>query len=527
MKYLQFLKYLLVIITVNTSWKGECVSISKVTIFQDRAYVLRQLEKILDPGIHQLEFDNIPDTVNLDEVKVTVNQIENFEILGIGQEAILLAKYGNEKLNNLISQEKKIQQEIDNIFLEGDKIIKQDNNLQRLLQHYKESFAWNLNNAIWTADSFFKFMTLITSQNNKLYKIWGDLAVQLRAKQKQKDDISAQIITLRQDSQKSYLKIKVAIKAVAKGKLILGLQYLVTAVQWSPIYDLRASTRSSTAAIEMFARITQNTGENWENVQLMINQNPAPLKTSVPQLAPNYLGYQEVEAVQTSADNIMEDNVSIDAGKEDYLGESGESSLVLELPGLHTIKSNGASSRVLLGKKSLSYQEILELNGQHQNYVYHLGDFKNPFAFGLLAGKWSVYLDQQLVNQTSLPYIPVGKNFYLNLGIEYGIYVQRQVFDHSKEQGMIEKEVLNQRDINFKIKNNTSFPQSIRVLEQVPISQLQKVKVSWEESLAKFLPLPDFEGWYYSQLEVPKGGEQSFAFKVKVVAPSNFQFQFP
>ncbi|MDD2288278.1 MAG: DUF4139 domain-containing protein, partial [Bacteroidales bacterium] len=77
----------------------------------------------------------------------------------------------------------------------------------------------------------------------------------------------------------------------------LKYNYLVNNVSWQPVYDLKFTSTKSPARFVLKANITQNTGENWNDVNLIFSTEQPNLRKTLGVLYPYYL--QEYSPTRT------------------------------------------------------------------------------------------------------------------------------------------------------------------------------------------------------------------------------------
>src|SRR5205085_12519788 len=71
----------------------------------------------------------------------------------------------------------------------------------------------------------------------------------------------------------------------------VNLSYFARNASWKPSYDLRAKDIKGQVSLLYKASVTQNTGENWENVHVMLSTGNPTLGGNKPELVPWYLSF--------------------------------------------------------------------------------------------------------------------------------------------------------------------------------------------------------------------------------------------
>ena len=65
--------------------------------------------------------------------------------------------------------------------------------------------------------------------------------------------------------------LTVGIETAGTGEFELEVSYVVNRASWKPLYDIRVDSKSKSVNLGYLAQITQNTGEDWTNVNLTLS----------------------------------------------------------------------------------------------------------------------------------------------------------------------------------------------------------------------------------------------------------------
>ena len=72
----------------------------------------------------------------------------------------------------------------------------------------------------------------------------------------------------------------------------LDIEYFVSGCGWEPNYNLRAQDLSGKITMEYKAKVFNDTGNDWENVDMVLSTGNPNLSATFPELSPWYLNYQ-------------------------------------------------------------------------------------------------------------------------------------------------------------------------------------------------------------------------------------------
>ncbi|KXN91234.1 hypothetical protein AN958_01756 [Leucoagaricus sp. SymC.cos] len=93
---------------------------------------------------------------------------------------------------------------------------------------------------------------------------------------------------------------EIGVFADRRGEVILVLKYVVVGATWDAVYDARVNTQTKEEALELIyqAKIGQNTGENWDDVPILLETNTPTLNVNL-----STLPLQRLEALEKTTDS--------------------------------------------------------------------------------------------------------------------------------------------------------------------------------------------------------------------------------
>lgn len=115
----------------------------------------------------------------------------------------------------------------------------------------------------------------VLAQNNKLTELNEELA-----------KVRAQVQQLRAQAPRPTSEVVVEVSSSAATSASFALEYFVPNATWTPAYDLRATGVGKPVQLLMKAQVTNNTGEDWEQVALSLSSGNPTLGGVMPTLQP-------------------------------------------------------------------------------------------------------------------------------------------------------------------------------------------------------------------------------------------------
>jgi len=310
------------------------------------------------------------------------------------------------------------------------------------------------------------------------------------------------------------------------------LNYLVDAASWQPQYKLRAGkTAKDPVQVEYLAGLTQHTGEDWDNVNLVLSTAQPMLNAAPPELQslqvtvvhkastpvvrqPDIMELEDQvrslrnkaqkdfnEKKQSSGVGLFNTAAALDQSWEllnpDQAVQRGCALAVREGPTVtYAIKSklvlpSRADEQVLeIARLDLTadwYYKAVPLLTTH---VYRLADLVNRSNHVLLPGDATMYLGSDFVGQMSLPLVAIGQQFTAGFGVDPQLQVNRQMIDrsHTTQGG---NQLLR---YEFRTLINSYKPEQVKlqVWDRLPFSETDAVNVTLSKTLPELSKDPAY-----------------------------------
>lgn len=257
-------------------------SIKQVTVFLEGAQVTRQATVPLKSGITTLTLTGISPAIQEQSIQVEapsvkilsvsfrVNFLEEFK----KPEKIAALEHERKRLTALITQEAstlEVYKEEENILKTNKSIGGTDKGVEiaelKIAMDYFRQRLLDIKHQILQTD------INIRKYNEEIEKIDAQLRELSALKSQPTGEITIKVSS--KTSQQAYLNVK----------------YVVNEARWFPSYDIRAINIKSPVSITYKANVSQQSGEDWDNVELTISSgNPSQVGTK-PTIRPWLLGF--------------------------------------------------------------------------------------------------------------------------------------------------------------------------------------------------------------------------------------------
>lgn len=537
--------------------KTDGAAITQVTVYADRAEVVRTFKGRLEAGEQTLVFDRLPGTTRLDQLRVEGRGA--FTLVDIRPETIQTKEVANAQVRALqdalkaqdLRQQALNQTEARLTFQKSAL----DKMLARLTTAGKESANPEMDPLKWAA-----FLDFQDKQLAEVDRQLLSLQADREAVRAEVDRLNRELGALRGNERRSRLRAKVNLDVRQAGEVEVNLSYLVRGPSWSPSYDMRADTKAKTLEVTYRAEVRQATGEDWQGVSLRLSTAQPGLAGREPKMDPWFLTKAEAVAfagtvtgglvVNGRADNRFQmfNEVQLMGNSMTISGVAGGGTLKrMEAMDERraSVQAGGTAATFVIDRKSdiLADNKPAQVTVMRESFpayfrhtcvpklspfVYLKTKAVNKTGFTFLPGPTAVFLDGAFVAQANLDLVPSGQDFWTYLGVDQGVSVERKVLARREETtGVFGKKTLRTVfDQVFKLKNGKATDIELVLWDQVPASNHEDIKVVFEEPRYEKdtddlkLNESKFLEW---RLPLKAGAKQDLPFRFAVERPEDIQ----
>jgi uncharacterized protein (TIGR02231 family) len=496
----------------------------KIIVYTKGAQVHRNASVSLNAGQNKIVFSGLENCINSNAIQASGNG--NFVITDIQY----LVNYP--ELDNVKSQGdykyKKLIKTINDSLQEVNFIIEELNIKTEALTTEKGVLLnYGLYKGLSKKDSLNFLKDGLTFLREKLYNINFELLKIKRNKDKlenllqQLNDRMTNVVSelnntngLKDEDKVDY-RIVVNVIAEQATQATVNLNYYISLAGWSLAYDLRASSNESNIKLTYKALIQQQSGNDWNNVKLVLSTANPNQNYVIPTLNPWYIGYnQPIKYKDKKQHNYnygggpagsvqLESLSSVPESKSDAYDASYYTSVSenlieteYEIKLNYNIPSDNkqhyAAIMVKDLKSLLRYKAIPKLNS-HVYLTALLPDWEDAITMNGLA---SIYYDGTFIGQTNLAPSGTDDTLQLSLGIDKNLAVKRVKVKDKCNQKFLDNDVVHTFVYEIQVKNNRNSKIEIEILDQIPLAQNKQVAVEYKElSGAKFDDVTGIVSW--------------------------------
>lgn len=526
------------------SWQKIIQSqIGSVTVYSDKALVTRQGKVSFTGTERELVIPALPVTLEPESVRVAGQGTVEVRLLAVSCDRIFTTEPVGERIAQLNRQIQQLETEKRYLQAQVDALNLQSQFIAGLREKTEETFAQSLSRKNLSLSETLDFLNFLGSQ-------YSEYAIASIDCQSQQQELDKQIQALRNTLQsvqtphaKESFNLIVSIEVTAAGEFDLEVSYMVNRASWTPLYDLRLDSATKTVNLSYLAEVTQNTGEDWQNVNLTLSTAKPGLGTLPPKLNPWYvdvfippvpgfarrkLASPSLPAIAPMAAQTAEEMLPApeDEAEDDLMAATNVVAEVAKAGSIVTFKLNSGGNIPSDGTphKTTIFQDDYPCDFHYVamprlvSFAYLAASVKNnPQGATLLAGKANIFRDNIFVGKTNLENIAPGQEFELNLGIDEGLKIERDLVERLVDKKLIGNQRRTTYTYRLIITNLLPQETHLRLTEQLPVSRNEQIKIRLIRSSPQ-IPLGEM-GILEWRLTIPPTGRQEVVYQFTVEHP--------
>jgi hypothetical protein len=256
--------------------------VTDVTVYQGQALVTRQVEVAEAEGLLEVVVTNLPEFVlpgslfAEPEGEVQVRSVR-YRVRPVEGDV-------REEVQELDAQIQETDDQIAAVHQERDLLQQRRDYLNQLGQFAAATGQVELKSGVLNADTLKDLTRFQFDEREAIARRELELAKEERAHNKARDLLVRQRETITAGSSRTVREAVVFINAPQAGAVKLHLSYLVGNASWSPSYNFRATEARDQVTVEYNASIQQMSGEDWNDVAMVLSTATPSLVAKAPKL---------------------------------------------------------------------------------------------------------------------------------------------------------------------------------------------------------------------------------------------------
>lgn len=448
--------------------------VTEATLYPNGGVLTWEEKSSIKKGNHSLTISNLP--VELDEQslqagfksgsKVSIRQVSVFreeqaDVVSPEMKALLVGKAG------VVSM----------IAMTDYRIDVMDNQVKLTTQ-----VAENPGDEI-TPESIEGIAKNLESIRSNAYKTMHELRQSRSELLERKDLIDRKIQSMR-SSGKTTKAVKIDYYAEEASDAGLNLRFRLPTVGWQSTFDARLNTNNESVLIEHKALIRQQSGLNWENIDLTLSMMrpsegaglPDPNSWDIHRKKPQPQR-QAMSLRAKSAD--MASMSMMESAHQANLVSDGTKTQSYRITGQVTLGDQSASQSMVIDNHKLDADLKTHFMPYHTENGYVVAHATYEGEGRLQPARVTLYRDGQMIGPWTMPEMRPGEDVEIGFGVDDRVSLD-VINEENKRgtSGIVSKENTLERLNRYEVTNHYKDSVDVRIIERLPVSRHEDIKVT-------------------------------------------------
>ena len=485
-----------------------------VTVYEGTALVTRQVQVKEGKGLVELVVGPLPPqtidsslfTESSDGIRVLTSR---YRTRAVAEDTRAEVRSREEQIHKLTDKNQELAKQLEVIGQDIGLLTKLENFTAATLQQLTDKGQLNADNTIKLANYMMERRAADGQQQVTVQQETAANQEQIQLLQRQISELAAG--TSRTERE--------AVIVVDKSNAAAGqvrLNYLVNGATWQPQYKLRSAGEKDPVQVEYLGSVSQQSGEDWSDVELVLSTATPRLNAAPPDLlaleitvvppGQNQAAMPEINKMdayrrgrglrQQAAQEFVQNrgeaaNGSLNTAaaaeqfgdllaREDASGENPQAekdgpSVSYHLATRMTVPSRNDQQLVEVARIELAPDYFYKTVPVLSPHVYRLAELTNRTQYVLLPGEATMYVGTDFVGRTRLPLVAIGEKFTAGFGVDPQIQVDRELVSKTRSiQGGNQVQTYQYR---LRISSYKQSPVNLQVWDRLPHGQNEAVAV--------------------------------------------------
>lgn len=510
----------------------ECTGkIAAVCVYPDQAQIVRRALVTVSTRETEILFPNLPLSLQPETVRVAGRGTARVRLLGVEVTQVRYALPPEEALRELGKQIEELE---DRNRALGDRVEMLNRSLELLSALGKataDRLPWGIARGTVDPAQVESLLAIFPRAEEETRRQIRELEVQRRELGRELERLRRERDARLKPRTPDRYQVSVPIEVEEPGELEVELSYVCREATWKPLYDLRFDESGPSLLLSLLAEVSQRTGEDWSEIQLTLSTARPALGRTLPEIQPWYIHLRRPQPVEAAAPRMLAMAEELPEAAPQLLGETlleearmaeaeirqEGTAVVFLAPGAPSVPADGSTRKVLLGTHSLPVTLDWITAPKQEPYVFRRARAKNTTPSVLLPGNGSVFYGDTFVGTATVAETPVGGEIELSLGVDDRVKVERELVERAVDKsGFVEKLRRVQYSYRIRVQNLRSEPIALTVLDQIPVSRHESLKVKLLRSDPQAQAGPMGELRWEMKAGPGEKREITFAFQVEM-----------
>ncbi|HJL20277.1 MAG TPA: mucoidy inhibitor MuiA family protein [Sandaracinaceae bacterium LLY-WYZ-13_1] len=487
------------------------VLVDEVTLMEDRARVVRRATVDLPAGVHRLTIEDVA-PVLLD--KTLAARLDAGRVRGV--------RAVREALHRPASRDEALRALDASLEEARDAVRRLDRRVRRLedaLRHLAEAGEQTVRelseDAAWSradAASSGAHLDALAERERGLREARVGAHRELAERRRELSRLEARRRSAASPRAGVRAHLWVDLELEGGGPHHLEVEYVAPNACWRPAH--RATLAGDRVRFETEGCVWQNTGEDWPDASLRLSTQRPSLGVEPPRLSTDRLRVKrrsEAVHVEQRQRAVETSGLGRDVTAAPELPGIDDGGETLELRATHRarVPSDGRPHRVPLFEFTADAQATLRCVPELTAAVLLESTQPNAGPHPILAGPVDLVRGGGFVGRTTVLFVAPGERFELGWGPDPALRVRREVDEREPETNLLRSWIAVEKRVTIALSNLGAEAKRLELVERVPVSELEKVKIDVDREHTTDGRAPDADGMLRWTVELAPFGRDA------------------
>ena len=491
-------------------------SVEQVTVYPDRAEVVRLIRVDASAGEDELRIGDLPQRIAPDLIRLAVRSGHGVVLGGMELRTVRGAERVDPRARDLEARIRALEFRIQGL----DNRIEARELQLRLLESVAAVDAGQ------GASARLEGLEQIGARAEEVLAQRLAHQSERADQQRELERLQRQLADLGRESRDTR-EILVPISVEQAGPVEIELSYVVGDAGWESLYEWRLDTEAARLQIVQQAQVRQNTGEDWTDARIRVALGQPALGGQLPELMPWFIDLQrEAPPDPRRALSMAIPDMVLDEAAPTPVLAGTEMAAVFEIPGRNRVAGDNAPRRFTLAEHALDVELSARAVPLLQSRAWLFAEGNYAGQAWLPPGRVSLFQDGAVVGQIRFAGLAPGSALSASFGVAERIEVSRSlVRDVRGREGVVRRSNRLEREYEFEVTNRYSRPLEIVIIDQLPVARDERIEVeltsgSRSPDIRDFNDQPGVVAW---RGEFASHQSQRFRFGYRAVFPREFE----
>lgn len=484
--------------------------ITAVTVYPDRALTSRSASLVLKPGSYLITFDTLPTLIQDDSVRVEGKGSAGVTIVGLEVKRAFLEQSGEKRVKELDEEIRGLEQRLGALDAKKAGLSSQKAFLDSIRVAWGDRLSKELAIGRPTAAELQEAASFVGTGVTKAEEQTREIETEKKGIRDKIDSLRRQRDESTGSHRKETKTVEVMLDVAREGKLTLDLSAVISQAGWVPSYDVRLAADAKTAELTFRAMVRQQTGEDWNNVDLTLSTARPAAGGAPPELSPWHIAFFRPESPMAAPMRSYGNRAAAPTRSKKFKGlmdaeaykleearaeeapaeletaqiSDEQSSVAFHIPRPLDIPADGTQHGSVVAIEQLPVNMEFMAIPKLSPYVFLKSEIVNRAAYPLLPGKVNTFTGNTFTGSSQLKKVAAGEKFDLFFGADDQVTVKREELKQNKEAGIFGKNRVSYR-YRIEMNNFRKEPLTLTLRDQLPLAGDEEIKVSLDDPSIK------------------------------------------